>query len=214
MKARLIHEIGTRAWLRAYWGGHVYDEQLKKSVLLPDHCPNSYGSGKPGSHNAQTHLVDSAKIADWALGGSPEDYPAERWPTRCEHCGAPVPADALRHIYHNRLYDTPSGRPEPGDLFWAPWYHDPKRGFCPWENCHDPRGHLIAILPNGHPWDIDTRASNCTMPEDKTHRCWVRRGEPPDITAGKGGHTCSAGAGSIAVTGYHGFLQNGEFTNA
>jgi|GEM_PF-2364936 len=212
LRARLINEIGTRAWLRVYWGGHTYDEKQSKTVLAPGSCPNSGGSGQPGYHNAEIHLVDSDKIADWALGGKPEDYPDDRWPTRCDHCGAQVPANATRQVFHKRLYDTPSGEPEPGDLFWAAWHHDPKHGFCPWDNCNDPRGHLTAVLPNGHLWDIDSRASNCTMPQDKTHRCWIRQGEPPNITVGKSGHTCAAGAGSIAVPGYHGFLQNGQFT--
>jgi hypothetical protein len=32
------------------------------------------------------------------------------------------------------------------------------------------------------------------------------------VTVGKSGNTCAAGAGSIAVDGYHGFLRNGSFT--
>lgn len=69
------------------------------------------------------------------------------------------------------------------------------------------------ILPNGHEWNVDSRASNCTMKEDRLHRCWVRHGEPPLVTANKqGGRTCAAGAGSIAVPGYHGFLNNGVLT--
>lgn len=200
MKARFIQEIGTRAFLRVYWG---------------DDCPNCYGSGRTGCHNAQILLMDSDKLEDWKVGGNPDDYPDERWPVKCDHCGAPVSADAIRQVFNKRLYNTSSGNPEPGDLFWAPWYHHPdyKRACCKWDNCNDPRGHLMAVLPNGHQWDIDSRASNCTMKEDRTHRCWVKHGEPPDIHVDKNGHTCQAGAGSIAVEGYHGFLHNGEFTS-
>ena len=72
--------------------------------------------------------------------------------------------------------------------------------------------HLVVILPNGQPWNIDSRASNCTLPYDYEHRCWVRHGEPPNITVDKNGLTCAAGAGSIMAGDYHGFLQNGALT--
>lgn len=72
--------------------------------------------------------------------------------------------------------------------------------------------NLHVILPNRQPWNIDSRASNCTMPYDYTHRCWVRHGEPPNVTVDKNGLTCAAGAGSIMAADYHGFLQNGALT--
>jgi hypothetical protein len=66
--------------------------------------------------------------------------------------------------------------------------------------------------PGGRDWIIDGRARNCSMPEDDTHRCWIRHGEPPAITVGKaGGFTCAAG-GSIRAGRYHGFLVNGVFS--
>lgn len=68
---------------------------------------------------------------------------------------------------------------------------------------------LTVVLPDNTPWNIDSRASNCTMPYDYSHRCWIREGEPPNVTAGKNGNTCAAGAGSIATPNYHGFLRNG-----
>lgn len=57
-------------------------------------------------------------------------------------------------------------------------------------------------------------ASNCTMPDDKNHKCWVRHGRPEDGTlhVDKNGHTCAAGAGSIVAGNYHGFLHNGHLT--
>lgn len=69
---------------------------------------------------------------------------------------------------------------------------------------------ICCVLPGGHHWHIDSRASNCTMPNDNVHRCWVRHstiGEP--IHVDKAGVTCAAGAGSIAVPGWHGFLHHG-----
>jgi hypothetical protein len=62
----------------------------------------------------------------------------------------------------------------------------------------------------GGTWMIDGRANNCNLPNDKVHKCWVRTGEAPNFTAGKEGNTCSAGAGSIKIGKYHGFLINGE----
>lgn len=193
MKARSIHEIGTRAFLRVYWG---------------DDCPNNCGCGRKGYHNAEIFLIDSSKLEDWEAGGKPEDYPDKAWPTKCDHCGASVPKDATRQIFHRRLYNTASGKPEPGDLYFLK-YHKPGE-HCHWSNCDG--NHLMAILPNGYEWDIDGRASNCTKKDDKTHRCWCRHGEPPIITVDKNGDTCSAGAGSILSGNYHGFLRNGEFT--
>jgi hypothetical protein len=48
------------------------------------------------------------------------------------------------------------------------------------------------------------------MRDDNVHRCWVRHGtvgEPLHVD--KIGHTCAAGAGSISVEGFHGFLHHG-----
>ncbi len=74
---------------------------------------------------------------------------------------------------------------------------------------------LVVILPGKRPWCIDSRANNCTKKDDKVHRCWVRHGNPEDGTlhVDKNGNTCSAGAGSIAVPGYHGFLHHGFLTD-
>jgi hypothetical protein len=70
------------------------------------------------------------------------------------------------------------------------------------------------ILPNKRMWLIDSRASNCDMKHDNDHRCWIRHGTPgqPDFTVNKSGHTCGAGAGSILVDDYHGFITNGFLT--
>lgn len=47
----------------------------------------------------------------------------------------------------------------------------------------------------------------------RPHKCWIRHGEPPDVNVDKAGVTCGAGAGSIMVPGYHGFLRNGYLTD-
>jgi hypothetical protein len=197
MKLRFIREIGTSAALRIYWG----DKD----------CPNCLGGGRPGYHNGTIPLTKSEKVADWDLGGEVSDYPISGFPAACDHCAAAAPADVQRQVFTDRLYDTPSGKPEPGDCFWSTWNHDNGRCLFPgWTNCSGP--HLVVVLPNGHWWDVDSRASNCTMPQDKVHRCWVRRGEPPNVHVDKNGPTCAAGAGSILADGYHGFLHNGYLT--
>lgn len=73
-------------------------------------------------------------------------------------------------------------------------------------------GPQLTVMTPGGRWVIDSRASNCGSPYDYNHRCWIRHGEPPNITVDKNGATCSAGAGSIQCGSYHGFLQNGELT--
>jgi len=60
-------------------------------------------------------------------------------------------------------------------------------------------------------WYIDSRASNCTRRDDPAHRCWVRHGTIGEaLHVDKNGNTCSAGAGSISMPGYHGFLHGGQ----
>jgi hypothetical protein len=104
------------------------------------------------------------------------------------------------------VYDTTSGEIEAGCMYWATWYGD---SFY-WDNHKGP--HLMVRLPNGSDWNIDSRASNCTMPNDRTHRCWVRHGDPEQgiMHVDKNGHTCQAGAGSIMMANWHGFLHNSD----
>lgn len=69
---------------------------------------------------------------------------------------------------------------------------------------------VMCRLPDGATWHIDGRAANCTLKEEKTHRCWVRHGTVGEaITVDKAGETCAAGSGSIQTAGYHGFLRRG-----
>ena len=99
-----------------------------------------------------------------------------------------------------------------GDMWYVnvTWYAKPE---CPyWDNCDGK--HLIVTLPNGVTHDCHARASNCTKPDDKLHRCWVVHGTPPNITIDKNGLTCGAGAGSIMNFGWHGFIRNGKFVEA
>lgn len=119
----------------------------------------------------------------------------------CQDCGQTFTPTSF-----GAQWDTASGELEVGCLYYNTWY--PKTTY--WDNQEGP--HLMCVLPNGDHWVIDSRASNCTMPDDRTHRCWVRHGDPETgvVHVDKNGHTCSAGAGSIQSGNWHGFLHNGE----
>lgn len=217
----LVKPAGVRAWLRVYWEG----------------CVNEYGLGRSGIHNAQILIGDLATDGvnelggrgdeANAFGGQPEDYAPDRWPSKCDHCDAVVPADGEIHrqVFRRTLYAPAlaGGTPrelQVGDLYFATWGECDKHGgkcvLHRWTNC-DGR-HLHCILPDGdlhHGWNIDGRASNCTLPDDTTHRCWRRHGDPEKgerVHVDKNGETCNAGAGSIQSRDFHGFLHNGEIT--
>ena len=93
-----------------------------------------------------------------------------------------------------------------GAMWRAIWYWKN----LTWDDETEP--HLIVACPT-RDWDIDSRCLNCGLPEDKVHRCWVRHGEPPNITVDKAGVTCSAGSGSIDLPAWHGFLRKGELVS-
>jgi hypothetical protein len=233
LPVRYVREVGTRGRLRIYWSWGTFApkwcDDCKTNHLefdadnasAPSSCANSYGGGHRGAgHNAYAPLADVPELGAFESFGKPEDYGEDLWPTACAHCGAAVPplgkpagggrgADANRQVFPARLYDTPSGEPAPGDVYFAPCVY----GSMCWVNC--PGRHLWVVLPNGHPWDIDGRANNCKKPDDKIHRCWMRTGDPEmsiatlDVGKGTAAETCPAGGGSISVPGYHGFLRQG-----
>lgn len=70
-------------------------------------------------------------------------------------------------------------------------------------------GQSWIVKTPGGDWAIDTQASNCTRKDDLVHKCWCRHGVAPDFTIDKSGETCQAGAGSIMIGNYHGFLRGG-----
>jgi hypothetical protein len=240
LPARFIREIGVRGRLRIYWETVRSKGEgpcpcgcgrVSRQVEYLGGCPRAYGTpGQNGCHNAFAEIARLPGVFDFQVFGEVSDYDLDRWPSACAYCGAPVPEDglpdgawepiltaagqeivrAVRQVYPSRLYDTASGAPEPGDVFWIS-VHEGDSCYQ-WDDCPGP--HCHGILPNGHDWDIDGRASNCTLPKDRRHRCWVRTGSPEAGTlhVDKGGRpgdppTCSAGAGSIAAPGWHGHLH-------
>lgn len=158
-----------------------------------------------------------------------------RWPIKCEECDFVFPEGDRRQIYSDRLFkrqDTgevlPLREAGPGAMYDAFWLAEI-------EAFRGPDGRsLIVIAPNGLEWAVDGFANNCDSPcancgkpfhqcqgscpegfkDSHPHKCWVRHGEPPKITVDKDGITCGAGAGSIQVGGFHGFLRDGIFVEA
>jgi hypothetical protein len=167
-----------------------------------------------GYHDASVR-VGEGDIQRYENGcwGAPEDFKVDhddpRWPTHCS-CGYEFkPGDVWQH-HPDRIYEGGGGRWSHRDLpvgamyvaDWEPldWY---------WDNQTESSLHVIT--PGGT-WNTTGRASNCTLPKDRLHRCWVVNGVAPNLTINKAGLTCAAGAGSIICGNYHGFLQNGSLT--
>jgi len=187
-----------RIWLRRYNGNdkcavaeHGYHQSW---VFFGDRhrVPSCYG-----------HDVDA----------EPEMLPHDdpRWPSSCR-CSYIFTDDDNWQMFNSRLYrrcdnqELVTLREAPvGAMWYAKWM--PKNMY--WDNKEDV-DHLMVRLPDGTDWCVDSRCNNCTLPNDRLHRCWVRTGTPPYVTVGKEGFTCSAGAGSVQSPGWHGYLRNGE----
>lgn len=180
------------------------------TVVVAEYESDSAGWGKCPKGDDE-HRAERRGPNRPVSGEQPSEV-RQGWEGACTACGEPIPWDS-GEVYggsgNTRVYDTPSGRLEPGCLFWVDQHSD-HPCYARWENCDGQ--HLHGVLPNGRYWDIDSRAGNCGSPDDRQHRCWVRHGEPPAVHVDKAGLTCTAGAGSIVGGDYHGFLHHGTFT--
>ena len=97
------------------------------------------------------------------------------------------------------------GLPPPGALFVAKAME--RNG---WEYRGEDGLNVVCMTPLGR-WYIDGRAGNCTRPDDKAHRCWVRHGTRGGVIhVDKDGNTCAAGNGSFKRLWFHGYLHHGE----
>jgi len=191
----------TRLYLRRY---HSSADQAAR-------CP-----GPMSYHDAMVEIGDAREVHDpekghWVCSAKSlaayKDDP--RWPTHCE-CGYQFLGSDEWQIFTSHIYRrTDTGeemtlRDAPEGAMWdATWFH----GIPGW--CGDDGRALICRVPKKHDWHIDGPCSNCTRPNEP-HKCWVRHGEPPNITVDKNGNTCAAGAGSILTSEWHGFLRGGE----
>lgn len=176
-----------------------------------------------GYHSAITYTGRGTVTLD-DQGNEPAPQPVDhadpRWPTTCADCGTPFPENAAWQEWSVRLYrrtDTgelrtlhPAGggeiapAAEPGATWNASWIPDN------WK--HEDGLYLMVRCPDGHDWAVDSRASNCGLPDDNVHHCWIRHGDPREcrVTVDKNGVTCNAGAGSIQTPNWHGFLRDGQ----
>lgn len=175
-------------------------------IMWDGECTTTRGSTSP------IHVARRA-YADGYIGDEIPDGWCDVHPDACDRCGSPFDPD-VDHKHSGSMrweWDTPSGKLEPGCVYLRDHYN----GHCSagWSSCEGP--HLMVICPNGAEWDVDSRARNCGLPDDTTHRCWVRVGDPdhPEtLHVSKDGETCAAGAGSIQAGDYHGFLVHGELS--
>lgn len=183
-------------------------------------CPRD--GGRWGKVHAATSILGRHPAAMITTGGglvvigvdsrvSRIPWPSDddpRWPTHCE-CGFAFRDSDPRQRWTEMLYR----RDDTGELTTLSAAPDGAMWDAPWNPWKGPDGRSMVVkCPGGSTWMIDGRANNCTLPNDPTHRCWIRHGEPPRITVDKDGPTCSAGAGSIQAGSYHGFLRDGVFT--
>lgn len=145
-----------------------------------------------------------------------EKIPEELWPVRDD-------PGITRQLWCDTLYE---GAPDkklytmrnfPVGAMWdADWLSDVAA-------YTGPDGISLHVRTPGGDWCVDSQASNCDKPQDqpvpdkpgwkkfvRTHYCWVRHGDPRtgNVHVDKNGNTCGAGAGSIIVGNFHGFLHN------
>ena len=181
-------------------GFHFHDG----TVILGQHFAREIVDEGP-SHLGEVHLCVDERIEK--ISWPPHDDP--RWPRKCKRCAYQFTEDDQYQEWTSMLYRRSDNgelitlrESSPSAMWDAVWY--------PWKG---PDGRSVVVkLPNGHEWSIDGRATNCTMPQDNEHHCWVRHGTPPKLTVDKNGRTCQAGAGSVQGGDYHGFLRDGCFT--
>lgn len=174
-----------------------------------------------GYHNASAVLDEIAEPCVSGEGLWPGDDP--RWPVACAACGRAFTADDPKQLFCDALYR----RADTGAI--ATWNEMPigavrnDEYLATRPHWQGPDGRvLVCKVPAPErsggktDWIIDSRASNCTMPEEWTHRCWVRHGKPEDGTlhVDKNGNTCGAGGGSIVTPGWHGFLHGGVLSES
>lgn len=149
-------------------------------------------------------------------------FTTDQPPIACDQCDAQARCWSASQETEYRRPDTGETWRRTRDLPPGACYEHPKHD-GEYRNWISEKGGIISragrdgrvlcvVLPDGQPWTIDSRANNCTLPNDDKHWCWVREGRPEDgtLNVSKAGRTCSAGAGSIATSRYHGFLRHGH----
>lgn len=152
--------------------------------------------------------------------GALGDYDDIDWPETCPECGLVLRVTEAENWDNALMGSTKEWvRPETGEIHNGPHEFGPGAMWnASWMSPKPDGRYLVVILPNGHEWSIDSRASNCTR-NGEDHDCWCRHGDPPNLTVDKnpepGRSTCQAGGGSIwSMQGregdWHGFLRGGR----
>src|ERR1044072_2413872 len=171
-------------------------------------------SSQFGSHNASVFLDEMEDLTPYETISCDIDVEPfkddSRWPTHCV-CGYAFQPDDQYQISVDRIYRrTDTGeemtfQTAPAGAMWdAWWYPDAWKG--------SDGIALVVKMPQGGEWVVDSRCSNCTLPNDNVHKCWIRHGnprKPETLLVDKNGVTCKAGGGSIQMTNWHGFLRFG-----
>jgi hypothetical protein len=205
-----------RRWLRCYQSNTDPKVAPGETSPAPKTCA-SYC-------NALRHLDDIEaefrKVEDgreFQVPYDPAAFPWDAFSTVCDHCGRQMDKPE-RQIFVDEIMEAKTGptagqrwarREMPIGAMYDMWYYKD------WGEMQGPDGIcLIVKMPGGGEWFVDGRANNCTKPDDKVHKCWVRVGDPKTgyVHVSKEGNTCDAGAGSIwmnAPNGWHGFLYRG-----
>lgn len=223
IKTFLLEPTGlSRSHLRRYSSGST--------------CPGKYSyHNADGLHLGDFKQTEKPDGTIDGYEGLPVIAPDDpRYPIKCDHCEYLFTPGDNRHVFSESLYKrTDTGeiitlRSAPAGAIWRATWLEGSNGYV------GPDGKTyICRLPGNHDWIIDSIASNCPVvcttcgrtyaqhsepgaecrsykPIDGyQHKCWCRTGEAPNFDVGKNGPTCSAGAGSILVPNWHGFLRNG-----
>lgn len=104
-------------------------------------------------------------------------------------------------LIDSELLEKPD-HPQPGDMWYAEWVtNHPFLSPQYKQNWADKRPPIIVCLPNGQTWLVDGLCGDGHG--GRKDYGWTVTGEAPNITVSP----------SINDPGYHGFLQNGVFTD-
>jgi hypothetical protein len=182
-------------------------------------CPGAHPEGVAVHYGRSVVAVGSKADIDIVFASNHEHLwkPVDFQCARCKVIGTTIPPKSISEEVN--WWCPPTGEVKrrkedfgPGAMWFATWERwSDKEGITHWGfDWTNQSGPPLYVMTPGGSWCIDQRASNCTLPNDTVHRCWVRHGEAPNITVDKQGRSCSAGAGSIRCGAYHGFLREGR----
>lgn len=191
------YRVGLRRFTFIEGDAHGHDSELVSDIELPV----TYGV-----------LGDDPDGMRTLAPVPPESIPArddERWPVFCQGCGELLPnGDTEWQAFEAIGYvrgDTGEtvwtrhvmGKGFAGALFDAPWLHEYERMWGKKFVGSDGIA-LVAVCPDGSPWQVDGEASGSGH--------WSRTGDP------RVPETLTVTPSINVVGSYHGFLQNGWFT--